>query len=430
MSFLPFDRRSRVPASLEDVTTVRPETEVDPREVGVDPAGVSSIWDAARKLYASGIHPAISLCVRRSGRVLLDRAIGHALGNGPDDPPGGPCRLATPDTPFCLASTSKAITAMVLHQLDERGALRMDDSVCEYIPEFGSHGKDVITIRHILTHRAGVPNTPPDSMDPDLLARPDEIVDLLCEQRPLWRPGTRLGYHAVTTGFLLGAIVQRVTGRDLRTYIAEEMMRPLGMRWMSYGVAPDDVDRVARNYRTGPPPLPPISTLLHRALGVDFATAVATLNDPRFLTSVFPSANVVATADEVSRFFEMLRRGGELDGVRVLAPRTVTRAVAETSYGEVDLTLVLPFRYSMGFMLGAQWFSLYGPHTTRAFGHLGLTNIFAWADPDREVAAAILTSGKPVIYPEIFWLYEVLRRIGSVCAPVPRSENTSIDAPP
>jgi CubicO group peptidase (beta-lactamase class C family) len=414
---IPFDRRSRVPPP-DEVTTVRVEAETDPRDVGVDPAALGRVWDAARRLYASGIHPAMSICVRRSGRVLLDRAVGHAVGNGPDDPPDAPRRLATPDTPFCLASTSKAITAMVLHQLDERGALRMDDPVCEYLPEFGCHGKEEITIRHILAHRAGVPNTPPDSMDPDLLARPDEIVQLLCEQWPLWRPGTRLGYHAVTTGFLLGEIVRRVTGRDIRTYIADEMMRPLGMRWMSYGVAPEEVDLVARNYRTGPPPLPPISTLLHRALGVDYATAVETLNDPRFLTSVFPSANVVATADEVSRFFEMLRRGGEVDGVRVLDPRTVKRAVLEQSYLEIDLTLILPFRYSMGFMLGAHWFSLYGPGTPRAFGHLGLTNIFGWADPEREVAAAILTSGKPVIYPEIFWLFEVLRRIGNACTPV------------
>jgi CubicO group peptidase (beta-lactamase class C family) len=308
---------------------------------------------------------------------------------------------------------------MVLHQLDERGALRMDDPVCEYIPEFGCHGKDVITIRHILAHRAGVPNTPPESMDPDLLARPDEIVAMLCEQRPLWRPGTRLGYHAVTTGFLLGEIVRRVSGRDIRTYMADEMMRPLGMRWMCHGVAPEEVDLVARCYRTGPPPVPPISTLLHRALGIDYATAVETLNDPRFLTSVFPSANVVATADELSRFFEMLRRGGDLDGARVLTPRTVKRAVAEQSYLELDLTLVLPFRYSMGFMLGAQWFSLYGPGTPRAFGHVGLTNIFGWADPERAVAAAILTSGKPVIYPEIYWFFQVLRRIANACAPIP-----------
>jgi CubicO group peptidase (beta-lactamase class C family) len=411
------DPRCAVPADLDAVTTIA-ETERDPLEVGADPAGIRSVWEAIRKLYASGIHPAISVCVRRSGRVVLHRSIGHTVGNGPHDRPDAPKRVVTPATPFCLASTSKAITAMLLHHLDERGALRMDDPVCEYIPEFGCHGKDAITIRHILSHRAGVPNTPPDSMDPDLLARPDEIVHLLCEQRPLWRAGTRLAYHAVTTGFLLGEIVRRVTGRDIRTYLGETVCRPLGMRWLNYGVAPEDVDLVARNYSTGPIPVPPFSTLLRRALGLDFGTAVEMLNDPRFLTCIFPSANIVANADEACRFFEMLRRGGDLDGVQVFTPRTVRRAVVEQSYLEMDLTLILPFRYSMGFMLGAQWFSLYGPGTPHAFGHLGLTNVIVWADPEREVSAAILTSGKPVVYFALVWLFEALRRIAASCPPV------------
>jgi CubicO group peptidase (beta-lactamase class C family) len=415
--FARLDPRSRIPADLDSVTTIA-ETERDPYEVGADAAGLRSVWDAIRKLYASGIHPAISVCVRRSGRVVLHRSIGHAVGNGPSDPPETPKRLVTPDTPFCLASTSKAITAMLLHHLDERDAIRMDDPVCEYIPEFACHGKDAITIRHILSHRAGVPNTPPDSMDPGLLSRPDDIVHLLCEQTPLWRPGTRLGYHAVTTGFLLGEVVRRVTGRDIRTYLDETVCKPLGFRWLNYGVAPDDVDLVARNYSTGPIPVPPFSTLLRRALGLDFPTAVEMLNDPRFLTCIFPSANIVATADEACRFFEMLRRGGDLDGVQVFTPRTVRRAVVEQSYLEMDLTLVLPFRYSMGFMLGAQWFSLYGPGTPQAFGHLGLTNIIVWADPEREVSAAILTSGKPVVYFALIWLFEALRRIASACPPV------------
>lgn len=409
------DRRCRVPADLAEVTTVRPGAEVDPRRVAVDPVGLAAAWWALERLYASGVHPAMSVCVRRSSQVILDRTLGHVYGNGPGDPPEAPHQLATPDTPFCLASTSKAVTAMVLHQLDERGLLRMDDPVAEYIPEFARHGKEGITLRHILAHRAGVPNPPPESMDPDLLAKPDEIVAMLCDQKPLWRPGTRLGYHAVTTGFLLGEIVRRVAGCDIRAYLDENFARPLGLRWLRYGVSVPEVDQVARNYRTGPKPFPPFSTLMRRALGVEYDFAVEILNDPRFLTSIFPSANVVATADELCRFFEMLRRGGELDGVRVLERRTVRRAIAEQSYLEMDLTLILPFRYSMGFMLGAQWFSLYGPGTPNAFGHIGLTNIIAWADPDRALSGAILTSGKPLVYLEILWLLEALRRLNAAC---------------
>ena len=91
------------------------------------------------------------------------------------------------------------------------------------------------------------------------------------------------------------------------------------------------------------------------------------------------------------------------------------RATAEQSYLEPDVMLVLPFRYGMGFMLGAEWFSLYGPYTPHAFGHIGFTNVIAWADPERELSAAILSNGKPVLYPELYFLFEALRQIGIAC---------------
>ena len=108
----------------------------------------------------------------------------------------------------------------------------------------------------------------------------------------------------------------------------------------------------------------------------------------------------------------MLGHGGELDGVRVLEPRTVRRAVTEMSYLEIDLTLGVPLRYSLGFMLGAQRLSLYGPDTELAFGHLGFTNVFGWADPERALAGGLITSGKPVVYPEIIDLWRLMRSIG------------------
>jgi len=123
----------------------------------------------------------------------------------------------------------------------------------------------------------------------------------------------------------------------------------------------------------------------------------------------------VATADEFSRFYQLLLDGGTLDGVRVFDPRTIRRATSEQSYLEMDFTLGLPFRYGMGFMLGAQWLSLYGPDTLHAYGHLGFTNVICWADPERDIAAALMTSGKPFIYPELYYLFELLRQIGLAC---------------
>jgi CubicO group peptidase (beta-lactamase class C family) len=373
------------------------------------------VWEAVERLYASGIHPAIQLSVRRFGQILIDRAIGHASGNGPDDPPDAPKVRVTPDTPFCAMSASKAVTAMLVHLLDQENRLRLDDPVCEYIPEFAAHGKRWITIRHVLAHRAGIPNLPPQVMRLERLDDLEEVIDILCDAEPVSRAGRRLAYHAVTGGFVLGELVRRVTGRSVREVLDDAIRKPLGFRWLSYGVAPADVPRVATNYVTGPPVLPPFSWLFHRGLGVGFQEAVDMANDPRFLTGLVPSANLVATADEFGRFYQLLLDGGTLDGVTVFDPRTIRRATCEQSYLEFDFTLGLPFRYGLGFMLGAKWLSLYGPDTLHAFGHLGFTNIICWADPERDLAAALMTSGKPFIYPEIYFLFEVLRRIGLAC---------------
>ena len=416
---LPCVRRARVPRDLAGVTTVRAAREADPRNVGATSAGVERVWAAVERLYGSGIHPAVQLCVRRHGQVLIDRAIGHASGNGPDDSPDAPKVPATPDTPFCALSASKAVTAMVVHYLDQENVIRLDDPICEYVPEFGRHGKEWITIRHVLAHRAGIPNLPPQVMRLEHLDDLDEVMDILCDAEPVSRAGRQLAYHAVTGGFVLGELVRRATGRSIRQVLDDVIRRPLGFQWLSYGVAPVDVPRVALNYVTGPPVLPPFSYLFRRGLGVGFHEAVAMANDPRFLTGLVPSANVVATADEFSRFYQLLLDGGALDGVRVFDPRTIRRACCEQSYLEFDFTLGLPFRYGLGFMLGAQWLSLYGPDTFYAFGHLGFTNVICWADPERGVAAALMTSGKPFIYPELYYLFEVLRQIGLACPKAP-----------
>lgn len=408
--------RIALPASLDEVTTRSPH-EVDPRSVGVDPLAVERIWSAAVRLYGSRMHPALQLCVRRHGQVILDRAIGHAHGNGPDDPPEAHKVPATPDTPFCIYSASKAVAAMVIHLLDQKHLLHVNDLVANYIPEFAKHGKEKITIEHVLTHRAGIPNLPPEHLDLDYLADPEKIVAILCDTEPTWAPGRRLAYHAITGGFVVAEIVRRVTGKTIREVMNDEILAPLRFRWMNFGVKPKDVSKVATNYFTGVLVPPPISAFIRRILGVDLREAAALSNDPRFLTAIIPSANVVTTANELSRFYDLLLNGGELDGVRIFEPRTIARATSEQSYLEVDFMLAVPLRYSMGFMLGG--LGLYGPDTPNSFGHVGFLNIFSWADPDRQVAVALINSGKPLLYPEMYYIWDIMSQISSGCPKEP-----------
>jgi CubicO group peptidase (beta-lactamase class C family) len=407
----PLLRRIRLPDDLDAATTRGPEA--DPEAVGLDPKVVERIWEAALDLYRSGVHPALQLCLRREGEVVLDRAIGHARGNGPADDEDAPKVPATTETPFCVYSTSKAVTAMVVHMLAGRGALGIDDRIADHVPEYARHGKGEITIGHVLSHRAGVASLPGDALDLDLLGDREHLLELICDAKPSSAPGKLLAYHAVSGGFILGEVVHRVAGRSIREVLSSEILDPLGFRWGNYGVDPDDVDEVGLSYITGPRLFPPVSNLVTRALGAPVDQVIEASNDPRFLTSVIPAASVVTNANELSRFFEIFRRGGELDGVRVMEQATLKHALTEQSRLEIDLSLVFPTRFSYGLMLGAKVVSLYGRDTDHAFGHLGLINIMGWADPERAISGGLVTSGKAILYPEVHRFYGVMQRIAS-----------------
>ena len=412
--------RIELPADFESVMTVGEE--VAPEEAGLTERQVKRIWAATRLMYRSGVHPAVQLCVRRNGHTVLDRALGHARGNGPRDSRDTPKVLATTDTPFCVFSTSKGITALVIHMLQERGALSIEDRVTDYIPEYGAAGKERTTIAHVLAHRASVPNLPKELLELESFADAQVALDAICRAKPFVRPGTLLAYHAVTGGIILGEIVQRATGKSIRDVIADEILRPLRFRWGNYGVAPEDVPAVGLSYATGPKLLPPVSSLVQRALGQPIEAVVELSNTEEYLTSVIPSASVVTTANELSRFFEIFRCGGELDGVHVMEPATLRRALTQQSHLEIDLTLGFPTRFSYGLMLGAKVVSPFGLDTDLAFGHLGLINIMGYADPERGVSVGLITSGKPMLHPELHRFFGAMQTIASEVPKVAASE--------
>ena len=404
----------RIPDDLTSVTSYKLADEVNPSEAGMSQEEVQALWAGVEDLYRSGIHPAISFCLRRQGKVVLKRAIGHARGNGPDDTPNTEKILATPDTPICLFSVSKAATAMLIHLLDERGQIHLMDPVSYYIPEFVASGKENITIHHILSHRGGIPN-PPRELDPEIIFNHDEIVKLLCKAKPVSPGGRRTAYHAITGGFILGEIVHRVTGKDLRELLHETVQKPLGFRYFNFGVPEEETNRVAVNYYTGVPLIFPFTTIIKRALGASWKDVVRISNDSRFMKVIIPCANLFSTADEVSRFFQLLLNKGELDGMRIFNPLTIYHAIMEVGKPEIDRTVMIPMRYGAGMILGNKPIGMYGPFTQHAFRHLGFSNIFCWADPERDIVVSLLTTGKAMLGPHIIPLARLLLRISWHC---------------
>ncbi len=396
----PAEGRIRVPRDLDAITDTGAEDHSE-----VDRRAMERIWLAARSWYAAGMQPAIQVCVRHRGRIVLNRAIGHARGNGPDLPSNrdeAPAPVpVTVDTPFCTYSTAKGVAVTVLHRLIERGALALDARVCEYMPEFVSDGKDRITVRHVLTHSAGIPiNTGPR---PDLARSEDSEYTraMLAAIKPVYSPGRLHFYHALTWGPLVRELVLAATGRTIREITATEILDPLGFRWTNFGVAPGDLPAVGLSYATGKPAPPAIEAAFRKVVGGTMQQIVPMSNSPQFLTGIVPSSNLVSNAAELSRFAEILRRGGELDGVRVLRPETLAAATRQARRLRPDFARGgAPLRWGTGYMLGSASFGPFGRGTPAAFGHTGLTEIAMWADPERDLAAAVVSSGKPGSHPE------------------------------
>jgi CubicO group peptidase (beta-lactamase class C family) len=403
------DGRIRVPADLDAVTSTGDED-----HSGVDPLAIERIWQATRHWYSAGMHPAIQVCVRHHGRVVLNRAIGHGWGNGPDDPPDATKIAVTTETPFCVYSAAKAITTTVVHMLAERGVLSLDDRVSEYLPSYTGHGKDRTTIRHVMTHSAGVPFATGPRPDLKRMNDSEYAREMLGNLRTIYPPGLVHVYHALTWGPLTREIVSAATGKSIRDVLADEILNPLGFRWTNYGVSPEDVSLVAPSHATGTPLPAPIAAAFKLAVGGTTHQIIPFTNTPAFLTSVVPSSSTVSTAEELSRFAEIWRRGGELDGVRVMSPQTLRNATRQVRRLRPDIAMgLMPMRWGTGYMLGTRRFGPFGRNAPAAFGHTGLVDIAVWADPERALAVGIVSSGKPGGHREAKRYPAVLDRIAT-----------------
>lgn len=385
----PLGVRIRVPLRLASVTTIGVET--PPDELGLSPSAVNLAWTAVEALYRTGLHPGISLVVRHRGHVVLDRAIGH-LRTDSDE-------LMTTDSPACLYSCSKALTALIIHGLVEAGTLDLDDRVATYIPEFAQNGKQDVTVRALMTHRAGLAKLPFENPEPADIFDTEGVLEALYAA-PLAKAG-RQGYHAATAGWVLGEVAERATGKPLPELLRTFVTDPLEIPNVTYGVPADRRNQVALSYSTGPKYFPVITALIKRLLGVPTEIIAPAMNTPEGMSAVIPAANMYASAHDANKIFEMLANGGSWNNRRVFAEKTIAAATEPAGPLVLDDSLPAPIRFSPGFMLGERIASLFGINTPNAFGHLGFTNILCWADPSRELSVAFINTGKAAS-PEAF----------------------------
>ena len=405
------DARVQVPTgSLESLTTIGAETAAE--NVGLSEAKIAKIVADLEALYRSGAHPGMTFCLRKGGKVVLNRGFGHARGNAPSDARDAEKVLINPETPVCLFSASKAVTAILAHKLAEEGGIDLDAPVARYWPAFGRRGKALITVRDVLSHRAGIPGIELEKSERSVEKLND--WDWICDRIANSKVGRlrMVAYHAITGGFVLGELIQRITGKSLVDYHDEKLRKPLGMKHFTYGLPQQYRGIVAENAVAGMPVLFPIAPVVERALIVPFNEVVRASNTDAFMDAVIPAGNIYATAEETSRFFQMLLDGGVYNGKVIMKNETIARAVKPVGYPIPDATLMLPMHYSEGMMMGGAM-SLYGPFTTGAYGHLGFMNILGWADPKRDISCALLVTGKAILGPHLVPWMKLLTTIGT-----------------
>lgn len=377
-----------------------------------DQEAFQKVWLAVEDLYRTGMYPAIAFCLRKSNQIVYHRSLGFS-DTGDDNSANATSRLMTVSTPVCYFSASKAVTAILLHKMAEEGAINLLHPVAKYIPEFGVFGKDKISIYQMLSHCGGFPVVEQSPGVKALIDR-QQALDAIYAT-PSQSPNGRVqAYHPVTTGFIADELVRRVLGISINDYLDEVIRTPLNMQYFRYGLDEPFHCKAAKNYVTGSRPPKLLGRFLEKSFGLSIDEAVRLSNTQAFMSAVIPAGNMYGTAEEMSRFYQMLLNGGQYNGKQVLQKETIDIALKEASPVRLDRSLYLPMRFSAGFMLGSAPLGLYGLNSENAFGHLGFSNILCWADPDRDISVSMITTGKPLMGSHVVALPRFIHRVASL----------------
>lgn len=348
-----------------------------------------------------------SLAILHRGEVVVEVA------GGTRDASGAPFLT---DTVALSFSTTKGVASTLVHILASQGRIDYDAPVATYWPAFGQNGKETITVRDVLCHEAGLFSIRALVDDASEMLDWAGMLRRIEQARPAHAPGESRAYHAVTYGWLVGGLIEKVTGKPFAEVLRDELAMPLGLRGCFVGLPRDEMHRRAHLFGAGAkrpdakaPGAPPrrrartraaklgsaLRTAAFKLVGGDPASFKEALmprgianvdwNDEATLAACIPAANGAFDARSLARMYAMLANGGELDGVRLLSPETVRAASTVQSRGRDG---VLWFR--MGWRLGYHGVMALGVDARQAFGHYGFGGSGAFCDPSRKLAVALV----------------------------------------
>ena len=332
-----------------------------------------------------------AVCVYHRGQCVVD------VWAGVVDHEGHPWERETLCTSF---STGKGVASTLLHMLADRGLVDHDEPIASYWPEFAASGKARVTVRQLMSHESALHTI--RGVVPDAFAFTDwdAMCATLAAQPPAWEPGTRNGYHGITYGWLVGGLIERVSGTPFAELLDREIVRPLGLDGAYFGVPAAERHRLAKLMTRGrtrneerPKALMVMEQLarFERARPAIDAFYVARwqelLDSDDLQSAPMPAFNGAFTARSLARMYAALAGGGTLGDVTLMAPETVRNA-AVVQNTRADAVVWFPMHWRLGYHLAATTSGVL-PH---GFGHFGYGGSGAWCDIDSGVAMAFTTN--------------------------------------
>ena len=359
------------------------------RELGFDLDRLSRVRDAVvADIDAHRCH-GVSMIVARHGKIVLDLTEGYA-----DRATDMPLRS---DSVFATMSVAKQFTNVLALSLVERGLLKLHAPVAELIPEFATLGKEKVNLYHLLTHTSGILSAIPP-VPPDVLTNIEKLTAFACSLPLESQPGERVNYSILLGHTVIAAMCLKADGRG-RSYtqmLNEEIFAPLGMNDTSLGAREDLMSRmcpVKVSYKDIPALLPPEAV---EGLGSLLASDGCEI----------PGGGCIMTTQDLHRFAEMLRRGGELDGTRILSPAMLDfctrnhtgdlRNILFDMWTGTRNWLAYPASIGVGFFMRGEGNlpGLFSPmNSPRTYGGFGAGSTGFTVDPERDLSLAFLSTG-------------------------------------
>jgi CubicO group peptidase (beta-lactamase class C family) len=321
---------------------------------------------------AEGRYPGAQIAIARHGRLLLQRTFG-ASRTVPEAVP------ARDDTLWLLYSNTKVLVATALWRLCEDGAFAFDDRVSDHVPDFARHGKKDVTVLQVITHQGGFPNA---TMTREGWLDRDARLRAVCDFTLEWTPGSRVHYHALSAHWVLAALMERLTGEDFRDVVRTRVIEPLGLgRDLYMGLPPSEDARVSDMHE-------PTS---------DGQKPLADSNNETWRRACAPGGGAYGTARGMAALYQMMLGGGELNGVRLLSPRTIAYALRNRTGDRIDEFMGMPMHRALGPHLRGTTSTIRGLGSLGApdaFGHGGVGSSYCWGDPGSGVSFAYVSNSR------------------------------------